>query len=72
MTASSSGIDEAFQAGQSDLIARVRELDPECSIENVERFFREIDAASKVLQQIDASNHPLVIAYDPRWTQDPR
>ena len=65
-------IDEAPHAGRSDLIARVRQLDPECSSQNVERFFREIDAATNVLQQIDASSFPLPVAYDPHWRQDPQ
>jgi hypothetical protein len=68
----SPAIDEALRPERSDLIARVRQLDPESSSENVERFFREIDAASNVLQQIDASRFPLPVAYDPRWTQDPQ
>ena len=72
MTVSRAGNDEASQVGRSDLIARVQELDPECNIENVERFFREIDSVGAVLRQIDASTYPLSVAYDPHWRQDPQ
>jgi hypothetical protein len=72
VTVRGQGNDEALDIGRTDLIAHVRELDPECSSENVERFFREIDAATKVVQQIDASSYPLPVAYDARWTRDPR
>ena len=67
--------DSGAKTGDSprgDLIARVRELDRECNAENVERFFREMDAAAAVLQSLDATRYPLPIAYDPRWPQDPR
>jgi hypothetical protein len=72
VTVRDQGSDEAPQGGRSDLLARVRELDPESSRENVKRFFREIDAATKVLQQIDTSSYPLPVAYDPHWTRDPQ
>lgn len=57
---------------RGDLIARVRELDRECNAENVERFFREMDAAAAVLQRLDVSRYALPVAYDPRWPQDSR
>jgi hypothetical protein len=72
VTVSAQASSEGLHFGCTDVIGRVRELDPECSTENVERFFREIDAAAQVLHQIDASQLPLPIAYDPRWPQDPR
>ena len=67
MTIADSANGEGVDVRRSDLIACVRDLDAECNIENVERFFREIDAATAVLHQIDASNYPLPFAYDPHW-----
>jgi hypothetical protein len=72
MTISDPGKGEEFHAGRTDLLDRARELNPECKIENVVQFFREIDAATAVLQRIDTSSYPLPIAYDPHWRQDPQ
>jgi len=54
----------------TDVIDRVRALDAECNLENVARFFREIDAAAAALQRINASKLPLSTAFDPRWPRD--
>jgi hypothetical protein len=53
-----------------DILARVRELDPGCNVEAVARFFGEIDAATAVLQHVDATDLPLPLAFDPHWPQD--
>lgn len=72
MNVTDSAKGEGSDVGRSDLIARVRYLDPECNVENVERFFREIDAATAVLLHIDASSYPVPFAFDPHWSQVPK
>jgi hypothetical protein len=61
---------DQLEFAQSDVLARVRELDPDCNVEIVARFVREIDAATAVLQRVDATNLPLPVAFDSRWPQD--
>ena len=69
MTAAGTSNRERLDSGANDALTRVRNLDPDCTAENVVRFFREIDAALLVLQQLDATGYPLSIAFDPRWSQ---
>ena len=70
MTAGDGRPGDSVSVHQRDLFERVRQLNPDCDLASVERFFREIDEAALVLHRIDSGESSLLISFDPHWRQE--
>ena len=67
MTSSTCRVPDGSRPELIDNVLWVRQLDPECDIKAVERFFEEIAAAVAVLKEVNPIPGPLPVAFHPRW-----